>query len=498
MERVLKNLKPENVFRIFEDICNIPHPSGHTKAISDYCVNFAKNLGLKYIQDEYGNVIIFKDATAGYENAKTVIVQGHIDMVPDKISSSNHVFETDPLELRIEGNYIKANGTTLGGDDGSGAVYALALLEEDIPHPALEILLTVDEEIGMIGATKADLSMLKGEILINIDSEIEGEFTLGCAGGVKADLSLPVEHDEEFAGEDYSLVISGLKGGHSGIEIDKQRANANNLLAIVLDELSNDFDIRLKYIYGGKMDNAICAKCESIVSTKPSDENKIKNKIYEMEKELKLEYNKSDSGLLISFDKLSEETVSSFEGISSSDDINKLKTTSKETNEKFIKFLKLAPWGVQAFEQADKEKVETSLNLGMLRMNESDIRFCYLVRSSNGAKKKRLAQVLEILIKDLGGSISYSGDYPAWTYNPENEIAPIMTKVYKELTGKEPVVNIVHAGLECGIILSKTKVKSAVSYGPNIPDIHTPNERLDIESTARMYELLKKTISLIK
>lgn len=462
---ILSGLKPERVFYYFEKLCAIPHGSGNCKRISEYCLSVAKDLGLECFTDEHFNVIIKKDATIGYENKPTVILQGHLDMVCEKDEKSSIDFLKDGLELKVTDDYVSANGTTLGGDDGIAVAMALAILEDkSLKHPPIEVLFTTDEETGMYGAVGLDASILEGKMLINIDSENEGVFTVGCAGGARAEISLPIKK-EKISGDCYKITVSGLKGGHSGVEIDKGRLNANIVLANFLNTIGADFNII--EINGGLKDNAIpllseCLICCDEDLSDKAKEFSLKNKV------------DTDIGLLVSVEK----TNNVAEGFST------------KFSKKVVDFLLTVPNGIQAMSKDIEGLVETSLNLGILKTKDDFIELSFAVRSSKNNSKSKLLNKLEKVAIEFGGVFSQHGHYPAWEYRKNSPLRDKMVEVYKNIYGKTPVVETIHAGLECGILSDKIKDLDAVSIGPDMCDIHTSREKLSISSTKRVYEFL--------
>lgn len=468
--RVLENLKPEKVFEYFEDLCAIPHGSGNTKKISDYCVNFAKEHGLEYVQDSLNNVIIRKDASTGYENSPTVILQGHLDMVCEKTDTSDIDFLKDGLSLRLDGDFVSADGTTLGGDDGIAVAMALSVLDSgDLSHPPLEVLFTTDEETGMYGADGLDASLLKGKLLLNIDSEDEGVLTVGCAGGARAEIkkSLNFETPEKTK----KIVISGLVGGHSGVEIHKNRHNANKLMAEFLNRIPN---VKLAGISGGAKDNVIPNRCECSVFA-DCDLTEI------IDTFKKDKYNSADPNLQI--------TVTNGE---------ELPVISEEESKKIIDLICALPNGVQKMSEQIKGLVQTSLNLGVLKI-ENDALYCtFSVRSSVNSEKFELLNTLKNIADSFGADFSDHGHYPAWEYRENSHLRDIMVKIFEELYGRKPTVDVIHAGLECGIFCDKIDGLDAVSFGPDLFDIHTVNERLSVSSVQRTYEYLCETLKNLR
>ena len=478
--RVLSGYEPSNVLRFFEDICNIPHISYHEKELSDYCVAFAKERGLYYEQDSLGNVIIIKDATPGYEEVEPVIIQGHLDMVGDKVPGCELDLEKDSVRVMVNGDYITADGTTLGGDDGIAVAYGLALLDaKDIAHPRLEVVLTVSEEVGLEGATAIDLSCCHAKRLINIDSEEEGVFTVGCAGGLRADCHLPVETTQK-TGVICKIKTTGLLGGHSGIEIDRGRLNGNVTLGRYFLLLKKDADFALAHLNGGVKDNVIPKNATAVFMVAEEDVSKVKAFTEKFNHTLQVEYGASDSEAKIELEVL---------------DAEEREVLTLASKEKVITLLTGLPNGVQAMSQDLKGLVETSLNMGVLRTENHMMKMSFSLRSSHESAKMYLADTLKQFTEMLGGEVSYHGLYPGWPYARESRLRDLCIKKYKEQYGKEPIVEVIHAGLECGILSSKIEGLDCISLGPNMYDVHTPDERISISSIARVWEYLKAVLA---
>ncbi len=481
---VLSNLEPKEVFRYFEEICGIPHASYKEKQISDYCVNFAKERGLSVKQDELGNVIIVKDATPGYEDKEPIIIQGHLDMVCEKEADCDIDFDKEGLRLVVDGDWIKAEGTTLGGDDGIAVAMGLAILDsKTIKHPRLEVVFTVSEEVGMEGANGIDLSSLKGHRFLNLDSEKEGEFLVSCAGGAHAEIGMPVTR-EKAQGTLMKLSVTGLLGGHSGDEIDKQRANADKTIARTLDLLKDSVSFRLVDLFGGLKDNAIPREANAFVLVSDADTAVAEKKIASIETAIRGEYSVSDPDLKISLGKASLDEAKKCE-----ERVGTNALTLDDTA-RVLDFLNLTPNGVQRMCMDMPGLVETSLNLGIMTMAEGCFSVHYSVRSSVKSCKEQLLRQLKTFADRFGCTYKVGGDYPAWEYKGKTPFLNLIVDTYKERTGKEPLVRSIHAGLECGLISQKIKDLDAVSMGPDILDIHTPKERLGISSTKRVWEFV--------
>lgn len=477
---ITENLQPKKVFHYFEEICNIPHGSGNVEKISNYLVNFAKELGLEYIQDEDKNVIIIKEASKGYEDKEPVMLQGHMDMVAVKKPESTINMKEEGLQLMIEGDWLMAKDTSLGGDDGIAVAYQLALLaDQEISHPRLECVFTVDEEIGLLGAKSIDISMCKAQRMINIDSEEEGIFLTGCAGGMRVDCHLPVVK-KEAEGILMEIMIGGLQGGHSGVEIHKERGNSNALMGRFLARVTGETKARLVLLKGGLADNAIPRQTEAtLLLEEEAEAAKVKKILEVLEKELQTELKTKDPGVYCKLIKEEKGAVSAL---------------TAEDSRKAAILLYLLPGGVQAMSADVHGLVETSLNMGLLSLKEDGIHAGFSVRSSLESAKYALKEKLYALTEGLGGSCSSSGDYPGWAYRVDSPLRELMKKVYTEMYGKEPVIEAVHAGLECGFFLGKRPELDCVSMGPDMKDIHTTEERMSISSVKRVWEYLVEVL----
>ena len=466
----LVGLQPERVFYYFEEIAAVPHGSGNTDAISRYCADVAKNLGLTVIRDRLGNVIIKKPASRGYEDHPTVILQAHMDMVCEKAPDSPIDFEKDGLELIVEGDWIRANGTTLGADDGIGVAMALAILEaEDMAHPALEVVLTVDEEIGMFGAAALDGSLLNGRVLVNLDGGSEGVLTVGCAGGLSAHISLPIEFSSNGT-DTYRVTVEGLRGGHSGTMIGKGRLNSNIVMGQFLGGLNNYLLVRID---GGMKDNAIPALTTCLVAssediTASADAFVRTNRV------------EGDPDLMVRV-----ERVATAE-----------RALTEVSTRRIVDFLTAVPNGVVSMSCDIDGLVQTSLNLGILETQDDSVKFTFGMRSSVGKEKTALYEQVKRLVEEYGGTCKCSGDYPAWEYRQDSVLRDVMRTVWDEMYDMPLEISAVHAGLECGYFSDKLEGLDAVCTTPLMEDIHTSRERLSISSVERVYryicEVLKR------
>lgn len=476
---VLSNLEPKEVFSYFEEICGIPHPSYKEKKLSDYCVDFAQKHGLEVRQDSLGNIIIVKEATAGYEKVEPLMIQGHLDMVCEKEPDCDIDFEREGLRLKIEGDYITAEGTTLGGDDGIAIAYALAILASDtLEHPRIEAIFTVSEEVGMEGAGAIDLSGLRGHKLLNLDSEEEGYLLTSCAGGCSAKVTLPVSYETRH-GSLYELTVDGLVGGHSGTEIDKGRANSNLLMGRLLMALEGKAEYSIVSMEGGLKDNAIPRKTQAVILVENSGAQELEDLVKETESVIRKEYAVTDPDIRI--------TVRQKE-------VSEAKTLTGESRRKLIALVTMLPNGIQSMSANIEGLVETSLNLGVLVLSGEELTLRYAVRSSVQTARDFLVEKLRFLTELLGGGLTTEGTYPAWEYKKDSKLREDMVRVYKEMYGKEPVIQAIHAGLECGLLAGKIEDLDAVSIGPDMVSIHTTEEKLSISSTKRVWDYIVEVI----
>lgn len=472
---ILNELEPKRVFYYFEEISRIPHGSRNTKAISDYLVAFAKEHNLKWIQDDSNNVLIFKNGTTGYEQSEPIIIQGHMDMVCECEKDCTIDFEKEGLSLYVEGDFVKAKGTTLGGDDGIAIAYALAILESDeIPHPPLEVIITVDEEIGMFGAFALDLSMVKAKKMLNIDSDVEGHFLTSCAGGITVGGEIPISRIVQ-KGLLLNLSVTGLLGGHSGAEIDKERGNANVLMGRVLKQLTKVTPFGIVSLAGGLKDNAIPRTCNATLLLPLESKAFAEEEIMSLNNILLKEFLLTDKDVTVEF---------------SFGDVTECNMLDFASVQKVIYFLRTVPNGVLHMSSIMQGLVETSLNLGIIELKEDMFITKNSIRSSVSSRKEEVTERVCNIIEFLGGEASTDGDYPAWEYKTDSVVRKQMGEVYRELFDEEPVFEAIHAGLECGIFSEKIKDLDCVSFGPNNYDIHTPQERLSIASTERIWKLI--------
>lgn len=478
---MLEKLQPERVFYYFEKMCGIPHGSRNTKQISDFCVDFAKEQGLEYYQDADNNVIIIKEASAGYENAEPVIIQGHLDMVCEKTADCPKDMEKEGLDIYIDGDEVKAKDTTLGGDDGIAVAMALAILEDKtLSHPRVEAVFTVDEEIGLLGAGSIDVSPLKGKTMINIDSEDEGIFTVSCAGGNTSDCRLPITR-ADYEGVVYTIEITGCKGGHSGVEINKGRSNPNVLMGRLFQDIKERASLQIISVEGGLKDNAIPVQAKAVVVC--DQDIVIRASVEEMQKVFSEEFAAADPDIQITLTKA---------------DNVKEKVMEPVSTDRVIRMLTETPNGVQKMSQDIEGLVQTSLNMGIVQTQADYVRMSFCVRSSVDSEREMLNEQIGALLKELGGTMNVEGAYPGWEYKKDSRLRDLMVDVFKEQYGKEPTVEAIHAGLECGMFAGKIPGLDCVSIGPNLNQIHTVRESMNIPSVQRVYEFVLEVLKRMK
>ena len=482
MERVLADLKPEKVFYYFEEISKIPRPSGKCDRISDYIASFAKEHDLSYDRDTYGNVLIRKGDQSS--SRPTVILQGHMDMVCEKSYDydAKHDFTKDALKLSVLDDYIFAKGTTLGADDGIAVAFMLAILDDDLLDiPPIEALFTVDEENGMRGAIEFDASKLNGRLLINLDHEVEGEILTCCAGGKRVKCVIPVEH-EEVSGIGYNIVVCGLCGGHSGMEIDKGRGNANLLLGRILHTITKSMDYSLKYIGGGLTDSAIPreAKAEIVIGKKDID--LLENIIEKYSKIICSEFEGIEENMMIYAENTGEETVTCLD---------------RDSKKKIGFLLNTVPDGIIKMSRKNDGLVRTSLNNGIMKLSNKEFELIINLRSLAESEKEALADKIMYLIEGIGGEYIEEYDYPAWEFEADSKLRDIAFEAYQRIYSKNPKLRGFHAGLECGVFFKKIEGVDIISFGPDISNIHTPKEKLSISSSARVYDYLTEILRSI-
>ncbi len=476
--RKLENIKPYEVFKYFEDICNIPHGSGNMDKISSYCVDFAKSHSLRFVCDEAKNVIIYKEASLGFEKCEPIILQAHLDMVCQSSSDLCFDFEKDHLDIFVDGDFIKAKNTTLGADNGIGVAIIMAILaDKEISHPPIEAVFTTDEEIGMIGASQLDFSLLKAKKMINLDSEEENILTVSCAGGSDFTLCLPTEK-EKVKGEKIVLTVDGLKGGHSGVEIDKGRVNANVLCGRILNHLRKKFSFNTAQINGGTKSNAIPFTATATLVTDDANALICEAKAYFEKVKKEILSREADCFL-----KLEIEGEGEFEALSCS------------VTNSLINILLNSPNGIIDMSAEIQGLVETSLNLGVLKTNEDHIFFHYALRSNKASALDFLEERLISFASLCGCSYDTFGKYEPWEFKNDSPLQQLYINAFNNVFGKAPEIEAIHAGLECAVFSAKIKGLDCISIGPDTFDVHSPKEKVSISSVERMYKLLKVILS---
>ena len=478
---VLDQLKPAKVFEYFEGLCSVPHGSGNTKQISDLICSYAKDLGLRYIQDELNNVIVYKDATPGFEKLPVFILQGHMDMVCAKTDECKKDMAKEGLDLATDGEWVWAKETSLGGDNCIAVAIVLAILADDsLAHPALEAVFTIDEETGMDGANGLAYSKLRGKYMLNLDSEEEGVFTVSCAGGIRVDCTLPAPK-ESVSKEDkcFELVIDNLLGGHSGCEIGTGRANSNKLMGRLLYQLKQAApSLRIASMDGGVFDNVICNKTSCGIVVAASEAELMVSEVLYFAEAMKGEYSVLDPNIRIAVNHSEYKDAA-----------------TAEASQNIINLLMAAPQGVLAMSAEFEGLVETSLNIGVTRMEEKEFYFTYSIRSSVPSRKLATFDMVASLVSLAGGKIKPRSPYPSWPYNKNSKLLPLLGECYKGLAGKEAKIEGTHGGLECGSFASKLSGLDVVSIGPDLLDIHSPREKLSVASTERLYKLTCSVLS---
>ena len=476
----LQKLDYKNIFYYFEEISKIPRGSGDNQRISDYLVAFAKEHGLSYIQDELLNVIITKEASEGYENCPAVMIQGHMDMVCEKTPTSTHDFKADGLELIVEGDWLHANNTTLGGDDGIAVAFGLALLaDKELKSPKLEVVITTDEETGMYGAKALDTSVLTSKYMINVDSENDDSVLTSCAGGLTGTTTLPITRTPVM-GVKVGVVLTGLRGGHSGVEIGNNRSNANKLLGRFLFDLRNTIDFDLITMAGGSKDNVITRMCQSEIVVSAGDIDALNTEIERLTAIYQKEFMASEPDLRV-------ETTVGEEG--------SYEVLSKGSFEKMLFLLMQAPYGVQAMSAAIEGLVETSLNLGIFKVEEEEVTYCFSVRSSISSAKHAISDKIQYLSEFIGADYTVRDEYPAWEYRADSKLRDLYSSIYKELVGSDIKIEAIHAGLECGLIYERISDIDIISVGPNMHGIHTAQEKLQISSSVLVYQIIERVLN---
>lgn len=482
-ETAIEGLNPELIWKRFYEITRVPRPSKKEEKIREHLRSFFKEQKISFKEDKTGNIVAKVPPTPGFENSRTVVLQGHVDMVCEKNKDTKHNFDKDPIEIKREDGWITAVGTTLGSDNGIGVSAALAVInDKDVVHGPIEILLTVDEETGMTGANYLDRGLIKGKILLNMDSEEDGAFYVGCSGGVDTVASFKVKTENIPSGfSPYEIMITGLKGGHSGLDINQGRANAIKLLGRTLNFLS-EINYSIASISGGSLRNAIPREAEALVLIKKGEEKEAEKSIRQFEKNLQNEYKRSDSGLKIIFKKLNTKPGKVF--------------TSK-FKKNIINLLLSLPHGVISMSQDIPDLVETSTNLAVIKTDENKINIATSQRSSIDSAKNYIAASVQAVLKLAGGKVKLGDGYPGWKPDMDSTILKTSKDVFQKLFNKEPEIKAIHAGLECGLLGAKFPGMDMISFGPTIQGAHSPDEKVNIETVQKFYDLLKGILKRI-
>ena len=479
--REFKPLSPEKVFRFFGEICRIPHGSGDMEKIADYCVGFAESRGLRFDRDNSNNVIIYKNGTKGFENSEPVILQGHLDMVCQKTAESDVDFLKDPISIYVDGDYVKAKGTTLGADNGIAVAMVLSILDSvDISHPPIEAVFTTDEEIGMIGASRLDMSKLSAKRMVNLDSEEDDVLTVSCAGGMDFNAKATAE-TKVSDGIALKLTVKGLTGGHSGVEIDKGRVNSNVLAGRILNALKKTADFDIVSVFGGDKCNAIPLRTEITVITK--DAKQLKSEVLAIEEVIKKEISAREPDFNIEISNLSESGKTAF---------------SDSAQHKIIYLLNLVPNGICEMSREIEGLVETSLNLGILKADVNGIYVTHALRSNKSSAIRSLSDRLSLLYSALGFECETGGYYPPWEFKENSALQDAYRDAYSAINGTPVKVEAIHAGLECAVFADKIKGLDCIAIGPTLFDVHTTGERMQISSVEKIYKTVTKLLESLK
>lgn len=480
MQYLINDRKPASVFHFFEEISQIPRPSYHEEKIADYLVDFAKSRGLEYVRDDTNNVLIKRPASAGLEASAPILLQGHTDMVCEKNADVEHDFLKDPLRLRTDGRWLRATGTTLGADNGIAVAMMLAILDGEIAsHPAIGCLFTSSEETGMDGVINFDYSLIASRTLVNMDSEAIGTITAGCAGGFRTDLDVACKAIP-FAGQALRISISGLMGGHSGVNINDGRANANRLMGRLLSGLAGEQEIFLVSLEGGSKTNAIPRECEAVIAV--ADAEAAEQTLASCAAGIATELSAQDRG---------------FRMLCEDDDAAAVMFDAESTR-KVIAVLSCVQNGVLAMSNDVKGLVEFSRNLGVIKTEGDVVSFLFSTRSSLGSQLQAAMDEMTVFASVLGASVKNHNSYPGWSYAKESAVRDAYIAAYRDVTGKDAVIDVIHAGLECGVIASKLPDMDMISIGPDMKDIHSPDEALDLASVEVFWQTVERLIERLK
>jgi len=482
MNEAIRKLEPTAMWNNFADLNAVPRPSKKEERVIAFAKAFGEKLGLPAIVDEVGNVIIKKPATKGMEDRVTIVLQSHLDMVHQKNAATNFDFNTQGIEMFVEGDWVKANGTTLGADNGIGVASIMALLESTtIPHPAIEALFTIDEETGMTGALALKGGLLDGEIMLNLDTEDDDELTIGCAGGIDVTATGKYATEASKNSSAFSVTIKGLTGGHSGMDIHRGRGNANKLMNRLLLNLSNDLDIEISSVDGGSLRNAIPRESVSVITVSENNKEALKKQIQNFEATIKLEHNTTDAKLVVTIE----------------DTDTQSHVFNKDFQFKLLRSIYACPYGIYRMSPDIAGLVQTSNNVARVIVKDGDYQIQCLTRSSVDSEKIDLQQAISSAFELLGAEITATGSYPGWTPKPSSPIVKLMSDLYKERYNSEAKVSACHAGLECGILGTNYPDMQMISFGPNIRGAHSPDECVQISSVQKYWGFLLETLKRI-
>lgn len=482
----VEHAKTNDILKWFTEITKIPRCSKHEEKIRDWLLIWARENKFTSKQDKTGNVLIKVPASPGYEKSPTVVLQGHLDMVCEKTPESKHDFSKDPIKLVFDGDWLKADGTTLGADNGIAIAMAMtAALDKSIHHPPLELLFTVDEETGLTGANALEPGFISGKILINLDSEDEGVFTVGCAGGINTSSTIPLKFEKTPAGyKEHKILAGGMKGGHSGVNIKDERANAIKVLSRTLHRIQKEIDVRIADFAGGRAHNAIPRDCETTIFIPQNDWEKVKKIVVEMERTLKSEFKNTDPDLKITIEQTKDGTRHSV-------------MTTQDTT-KVIDFILAMPHGVAAMSTDIPGLVETSNNLANIKIENGALKVLTSQRSSVTSRLKAHTARIEAVARLTGGEANSGDGYPPWPPKMDSALLDKSKKLYQKMYGKEPVVEVIHAGLECGIIGDRTPGMDMISIGPDLKNPHSPDEKIKISAIGKVWDFLVELLKELK
>lgn len=485
MSNEILKLKPEAVWRYFYDLTQIPRPTGHVQQVIEYVSGVGKKLGLETKVDAVGNVLIRKPATKGYENKPVVAMQGHMDMVPQKNNHVKHDFEKDPIQPRVDGEWVKANETTLGADNGVGVAMALAVMEDDtLEHGPLEALFTVDEEVGMVGAFELKEGFSKADIMLNLDSEMADELYVGCAGGVDINVSLEYKDDQATPSGDVAVrvTLNGLKGGHSGVDIHLGRGNANKMLVRFLKKATEEFNVSVAEMQGGSLRNAIPREAWAVLTLPEEEVKDLEARVAEFEALYIKEYKGIEEGVKMTLEREKElpKTI-----------------VPQEITDSVIQAVEAVQNGVISYLAEFPDTVESSSNLAAVRLGEGKFTVTFLTRSSSESRKEMVASSIESVFALIGAEVEFDGSYNGWQPDAHSHVLEVMKRVAKEMNGTEPPAKVMHAGLECGIIQGVMPNTQMISFGPTIKFPHSPDEKINIATVAKTFDYLVRTLKEI-